>query len=578
MTDDEPTTDRRSVLGTAGGFTLAGALADALGAVPSARALDAERLSDDLAGLTGAPTPAPDADPDADRVFPQGVAAGDPTPSGAMLWTRVAPEAYAPGRKLTLQVVAESGFDRLGAIWSIETDGLPARDHAVKVDLDGHLDADRAYRYRFVFDGVAGPIGRFRTLPAPESSPDAVRLGVLTCQDYRNGYYGAYRHLAREDLDYLLHLGDFIYEWGGPSDHDGRAISLPSGRAIAWGLEDFRHLYKLTCADPHLQDALASAALIATWDDHEIVDDRFYDYEEGRPYAGPGAHPRNDDAAFMTQLFADGIRAWWEHMPVRVRYDPDADSLLDQLGLWRSFRFGDLLKLVVTDERLFRSRHDGDVTPQVSDAAVASPGAAALDHTILGAEQRGWFVDRVADDATTWTTWANEVLNMWLADEYGGEQYFDDSDAWDGYETERRLLMRALADRGVENFVALSGDLHTALAGYLQVEYGQRAPPDDRVGVELMTPAVSSQNLAEQSDLLDSPLVRQYVTATILRKNPHLEFFDSYNHGYAVAEFTPDACEFTVYAVDKNVPAAEAPRRRLAAFRVPEGTPELRSL
>jgi len=347
---------------------------------------------------------------------------------------------------------------------------------------------------------------------------------------------------------------------------------------MAWGLEDYRYLHRTYRSDRFFQQALARYAMIATWDDHEIVDDRYWDYEADRPRAGEGAHPRNDDAAFMRQLFADGIQAWWEYMPVRVPYDPDADSLQDRLRLWRSFRFGDLVDLVVTDERLFRSTPDRDPRIDLPESAVAAPGSVDLDHTMLGQTQREWFADAVTDEATTWTAWANEVLNMHLDATVDGEQQYDNGDAWDGYETERRLLMRYLDAEDVDNFVALTGDLHTALAGHMRVRYDGQTDPEGRVGVELMTPAVTSANLAELLAMRDVAVPVSLVERGILERNPHLEFFNSTHHGYAVVEFTPDACEYTAYAVDKTVDSAGASKEELAAFRVPEGEPRLERL
>lgn len=556
--DDSAGVDRRDLLQSLGAVSLGTLLAATLGdEVPGAHPI--ERVS-------GRPHEG-SADDEAAAVFPQGVSSGDPTTSGAICWTRIDPDAFSPSTPLSIELTAESGLQRFGGVYRVDTDGLADRDHTVSVDLDGRLDPGRGYAYRFVYGDVCGPVGRFRTLPAPDASPDRLRFGVLTCQDYLNGYYGAFSHVADEDLDWLLHLGDFIYEWAGESEYDGRDIELPSGHDKAWGLDDFRHLYKTYRSDPFLQEALASAALVATWDDHEIVNNRFWNYEEDCP--ATNYHPRGDDPEFMRQLFADGIRAWWEHMPVRVQYDPDADSVQEQVRLYRSFRFGDLLELVVTDERLFRSRPNGDDGGPVPDGALEAPGDVSLDHTMLGADQRAWFLDTVTNSDATWTAWGNEVLNMRLDTDFRGRPTYENADSWDGYETERRLVMQAIDDADVENFVALTGDLHTALAGYLKTSYG--GTDGSRVGVELMTPAVTSINLAEaiqERDVNVPPLLAERV---LQQNNSHLKFLDSSNHGYAVVEFTPDACDYTAYAVNKAVDSPNPSRRALARFRVPAG-------
>jgi alkaline phosphatase D len=553
---DDPDPDRRALL--AAGGSLAALLSGALSGRSRARSVPASRRS-------RAPTRTAAADR-TDAVFPQGVASGDPTPDGVVLWTRIAPDGFDGDAGLSVELAADAGFDD-PAVWDLATDEVgPERDHTAKVDLAGELSPGRTYHYRFVHRGVASPVGRCRTLPAPDASPDRVAFAVLTCQDYRNGYYPAYHHVARADVDYLLHLGDFIYEHGGPSPHDGRGIDLPSGAGQAMGLDDFRHLHRTYRSDRFLRQALASHPLIATWDDHEIVNNRYWDYEADRPAAGLGAHPRNDDPAFMRQLFADGIRAWWEYMPARVSYDPDAD-LREQIRLYRSFRFGDLLTLAVTDERLHRSSPTGGTQAGARYEATL-PGEREVEETILGARQRRWFLDTVTGASTTWVGWANEVLNADLQSDAGRISVFN-ADSWDGYEAERRLLMDAIGGE-VENFVALSGDLHTALAGFLRRSYDETAGRTDRVGVELMTPAVTSANLAETLELTDPAAIR-FVRRGIRRANPHLRFFNSHRHGYAVVEFAPDGCTYTAYGFDKSRDSSDVDRDVLKSIRVPAG-------
>jgi alkaline phosphatase D len=504
------------------------------------------------------------------QAFPQGVASGDPTPSGSVLWTRIAPDEYREGAPLSVQVARDDGFQYLAGVYDAGTTG-PDRDYTVKVDLDGHLDADRLYWYRFQHAGTVSPVGRLRTLPAPTKSPDSVSLAVCNCQDYRNGYYGAYRHVAGDDVDYVLHLGDFIYEHGGSSPYDGRDIELPSGSSIARGLDDYRHLHRTYRSDRALQAALAAHTLIATWDDHEIVNDRFYSYTDDRPYAGDGSHPRNDDEEFMRDLFAAGIRAWWEYTPARVRYDPDAE-LLDSLGLYRSFRFGDLLDLVVTDQRLFRSAPpESDLPTPLATSLASEPSGPDGSRTVLGTRQREWFRDEVRSSSATWTAWANEVIHMNLdVDLRGAEAY--SADSWAGYESERESVARDLA--AAENAVALTGDLHSYAAGHLKETYDDDAQ-SDRVGVEFVAPAISSANLREVLDLPDGPMARWLLRRAVREENPHVAFFDSHHWGYATVEFTAEDATYTAYAVDKSVPASEADRRQLAQFRVPAGATSL---
>ena len=555
---DDYRLDRRAVLSA----LATGSLATVLPENGLARASRVDRLPS--ATATNGPADASD-----DTVFTQGVASGDPTQSGVVLWTRIDPDVYRARTDVRVELSTDESFDDPRA-WTVPADRISAdTDFTVKVDLDGTLEPGQSYAYRFRYDGATSPVGRCRTLPAPDSSPDSLRLAMLTCQNYRNGYYGAYHHVAQESVDFLLHLGDFIYEHGGRSGLEGRDISLPSGETTAMGLDDYRHLYRTYRSDGFLQAALAQHSLIATWDDHEIVNNRFWSYAEERPYAGFEDHPRNDDAAFMTQLFADGIRAWWEYLPTRVRYDPDADSLRDQLELWRSVQFGDLVELLVTDERLYRSSPTGGTQAGVRlEASGGVPGD--FDETILGADQREWFLDRLRESGATWTAWANEVVAMDLQLDWDELSLFN-ADSWDGFKPERERIMATVRDAPVENFVALTGDLHTAVAGYLHRIYDDdRARPDERLGVEFVAPAISSNNLRELlgPDSRELTLLLERLTR---RQNPHVDFFDSHHWGYGVVEFTPDAVTYSIYAVDKSTDSADANRRLLRQFRCPTG-------
>jgi alkaline phosphatase D len=191
------------------------------------------------AGLGGADAADCAVDPDRTprETFPQSVASGGPTPEGVVLWTRLSPEACREDRPLAVEVATDRRFDDVVVRGVVPPGRIgPAYDHTVRVDLDGALAPDGRYAYRFVHDGAASPTGRCRTLPAPGVTPEAVRLAVVACQDYENGYYGAYDHVARADVDFLLHLGDLVYESAarlytglGSRRYPDRGVTLPSG-------------------------------------------------------------------------------------------------------------------------------------------------------------------------------------------------------------------------------------------------------------------------------------------------------------------------------------------------------------
>ncbi|WP_254547059.1 alkaline phosphatase D family protein [Halomarina pelagica] len=527
-------------------------------------------------------------------VFPLSVASGGPTPSGAILWSKLAADAYVEGEPAYVQVGTSRGFSDVVYEGRIEAEHVkPEHDHVVKVDLDGKLPTDRHLFYRFHYDGVTSQVGRCRTLPNPEATPDRVSLAVVTCQSYQDGYYPAYDYVADEDVDYLVHLGDQIYEYAGESEFEGRSVELPSGHDVAWGLEDFRHLWSTYRGDRFFQRALERHTFIPTWDDHEIVNNRYWDYENDRPWSKD--HPRNDDPEFMHRLFVEGIKAWWEYNPARVTYRADEENLLDRFHMWRSVRFGNLLELPVTDERLFRSMPPGGDAAGQRQWGIPpnAPERDDGDRTMLGFEQREWFLDALRETDATWKVWPNEVAVSPLLMSFGDDQQLARNyDAWDGYEHERDEILGQVTHFGIDNFLALTGDMHTSLVAYLMNGYEDAQnrtpvpPAEELAGVELMTPAISSDSGTSDfwgtdgtSVEADSPQpTNEEMTETILEENPHVEFFDAKYNGYSTLELTPEAATWTTYAVDDTVDRSGAARTVLRTYRIPEGRVELTEL
>ncbi|MFC7044363.1 alkaline phosphatase D family protein [Halobacteriaceae archaeon GCM10025711] len=506
-------------------------------------------------------------------VFPQSVGSGGPTPTGVVLWTRIAPAAYRATRPVAVTVAEDDAFESVVTRSRIPADEFgPEQDFTLRVDLDGELEPGSEYYYRFRYDGVVSRTGRCRTLPAPDASPDSVRLAVVVCQHYQNGYYGAFSHVAEEDVDFVLHLGDYVYDSAddryrepNPPTYDGRDVTLPSGNGVATTLDDFRELYRTYRSDEFLQAAHERHTFIRCWDDHAVTNNRYWDYEADAPVAPD--HPRGDDPAFVRQLTADGIQAWWEYTPARADYDPDADHLHDAFRLWHRLDFGDLVTLLLTDERLFRSP-----PPNAGDASRLLPARPFDDPsaTMLGDDQREWFLDAVRADDARWTAWANEVLSMPFRFGVGPASFPPNPDAWDGYTHERDRVFGALST--AENAVTLTGDMHTTIAGY------QELPDGSRAGVEFMTPSVTSVNIAEAVGVESGLLGRltQPVLSWVARAmNRQFTYFDSHHWGYSVAEFTPDALTVTTYSVDKATNAADADREPMVRFRVPAGSTEM---
>lgn len=585
MSEEPPTADpsapsRREFIRKTGTVSLVGGIAVGLADRDLARPVSARPVD-----ATDDHVPGEDGRGTRDGVFPHSVASGGPTETGVILWTRISPDEYAQGVALLVDVAADSAFRDVVFRGSVSSSAIrPAHDYTVKVDLDGELSPDTVYHYRFRYRGTTSCTGRCRTLPGPNADVGSLRLAVVTCQDYQNGYYGALHHVAEEDVDFLVHLGDFIYEsangqWKGEYSPDlpDRDITLPSGKGIAHSLADFRHLHRTYRSGQFLQEALESHTLLVGWDDHEVANNWYWDYEAGAPRAPH--HPKGADPGFMADLTADGIQAWWEYLPARVDYDPDAAHLHDQFRLYRTLEFGDLATLTFTDERLFRNGPPCEEAVEPRRRPTC-PEAENPDRTMLGAAQRDWFVDEITSSTATWTLWGNEVMFVPLKAGEGEATIPYRREAWGGFEHERNAIATRIRDAGVDNFVALTGDLHAYLAGYMQVSYenpsedpstNPLADPANRVGVELMTPAITSINLTDQFPGDPQPGQDEATETAVQSENRHLDLFDPYKWGYSVVEFTDDACTYRAYSVDRLDDSPDAEKEPVAIRRVPEG-------
>lgn len=508
-------------------------------------------------------------------VFPQSVASGDPAPDGIVLWTRVqAPRGGIVASRAGWQIAADAAFA------DVRVEGLavvdPARDFTLRFFVESSaLAPATTYHYRFVADGVASRTGRFRTLPAPGASLASLRLGVAVCQEYNQGYYVAWRHLATEALDAVVFLGDYIYEYAGATDRPfvRDRGPLPSGGATPQSLADYRQIYKVTRSDPDLQAAHENFAWIQLWDDHEFYNDCHGDQH-------PDNLPAGDTAATPFPMLRQAAnQAWAEYSPSRVGFDATADWQAS-VQLYRSFVFGDLAKLVATDERLYR---DGPPCGDAEAERYATLGCAnrtAQGRSMLGTTQASWFLDEITGSTARWKLWANEVMLMQLK---VGPIFFD-LDQWDGYAAERAALLGAIGRAGVKNFVALTGDLHTFLAGDIKTDFDSLFSAS--VGVELMVGSISSSNFADQIAAAtyasgSTPARIMGVPYDVLQplirlNNPHLRYFNSATHGYMVVAMTRDALTCTFKAVRSVTDPDAGLIDPLAVFEVADGKPTVR--
>lgn len=454
--------------------------------------------------------------------FPQSVASGDVGVDSVVVWTRT--KEPTP---VVCEVSDSSDFSNL--VFQEVFSTSPENDNTLKVKIP-NLQAGKRYYYRFVKDDISSPVGTFRTI---EKNPERIRFAFVSCQDYSNGFYSAWYHLAQEDIDFVVHLGDYIYETiSAPTFQYAqlREIKLSSGRTVALVKQDYRELYRVYKSDPYLQMAHEKFPFYIIWDDHEFANDSAYTLapDNGRDFYG------TDE---QVQRRLDASWAWFEYMPVDVFFDPKAQKPEEQIKIYRRFDFGNLARLILTDERLYRSPH------ACGEGAFGQKYIAYCDEiyktTMLGEEQLSWFLGelkKAQDEGVIWKIHGNEVCMSQMAVSKDKEKLsFLTLDQWDGYAGERQKIFNHIIQNNIKNYFVITGDLHTFVTGEL---YRDFFALKDRVGVEFTVTSITSSNLGSLLRVDEKTL--ENIENALVKINPNLKFFNSHYHGYAVCELTPE--------------------------------------
>ena len=516
-----------------------------------------------LAVATRADVPAAAAAPAraARRPFRHGVASGDPLPDAVLIW-RVTPTAASrpgsgrgPRVDVAWEVATDPGFRRVVRHGTFHTG--PSRDHTVKVDVTGLEPATR-YHYRFRYDGSASPVGRTRTAPAADATPDHLRFGVVSCANLQAGWFAAYRGLAaRDDLHAVLHLGDYLYEYGpgqygyGIDDVDIRP-HRPAHEMVA--LADYRQRHAQYKQDPDLQALHAKYPWIITWDDHEVTNDAYRD-------GGENHNPDLGEGDFH-QRRARAHRAYDEWMPVRM--DGTA-RLRDGDRLFRRLRFGRLAEISMLDLRSYRDEQVASPLPQpvpVPDAGVSDP-----DRTITGRQQLDWLKQSLSRGRAQWKIIGNPVMIAPV--DFGGlpDDLVDpvndvtgllprdgipyNVDQWDGYTDDRREVFAHIRDHQVSDALFVTGDIHSGWACELPYDASTYVDPvavGDSAGVEFVCSSVTSNNL---KDITGTPprTTSLAVEQAILANNRHIKYLDFDSHGFSVLDVTPVRAQMDWYVI-----------------------------
>ncbi|MDM0109367.1 alkaline phosphatase D family protein [Variovorax sp. J22R24] len=482
----------------------------------------------------GAGSPPPESTP----TFAQGVGSGDPLSDRVILWTRVT--VASPGAlNLTWEVASDANFGAIVARGSIGSG--PEQDYTVKVDASG-LQPASVYFYRFFLGSEASPVGRTKTLPVGNVSQ--LRLGVVSCSNFPAGYFNVCADLGkRTDIDVVLHLGDYIYEYGELGYASQLAIAIdresqPSREILS--LDDYRQRHRQNRSDPDLIALHAKLPVIAVWDDHDIANNAWSGGAENHDPASEGSFAARSAAA--TQAF----REW---LPVRM---PDAAN---PRKIYRSFDFGTLASLHMLDTRLIG--RDEQVT---LDTYLAG-GASAPSRQLLGAEQSAWLSTRLSTSPATWQLLGSQVLMarmeipLSVASAFNAQTLGDfvlaqstpealrndeqrallaqrrvpyNLDAWDGYPAARESVLAAARSMG-KSLVSLAGDTHNAWASNLTDDSGQR------VGVEFATASISSPGFERVLPLIGNTVLSDAFPKMV----KDLRYAETSQRGYLVLTLTP---------------------------------------
>ncbi|MGP4002828.1 alkaline phosphatase D family protein [Streptomyces sp. 8N706] len=497
--------------------------------------------------------------------FLHGVASGDPLPDGVLLWTRVTPAPDAvpgsgkgPDVAVGWQVAEDQAFSTVVATGT--TTAKASSDHTVKADVRG-LRPATVYFFRFTVDGVRSPVGRTRTTAAHDDTAHAPRFGVVSCANWEAGWFSPYRHLAaRRDLDAVLHLGDYIYEYGAgqyPAQKDVVRPHSPEHEITT--LADYRGRHGTYKTDPDLQSLHSTHPVVAIWDDHEFANDT---WSGGAQNHTPGSEGE------WAQRVAAAKQAYFEWMPVRTSTAGTT---------YRRLRFGKLADLHLLDLRSFRSQQ----------STIGNGGVDDPDRTITGRAQLDWLKAGLASSDASWKLVGTSVMISPVA--FGSlpahllgplaellglpkEGLAVNVDQWDGYTDDRRELLAHLREQSIANTVFLTGDIHMAWANDVPVK-AATYPLSASAATEFVVTSVTSDNFDDLLQVAPHTLSLGAVTA-IKAANRHVKWVDMDSHGYGVLDVTAERTQMDYYVVsDRTDRGATAAWTR--SYRTRSGTQKI---
>ena len=477
--------------------------------------------------------------------FGLGVASGDPLPHGIVLWTRLAPAIFEPDGGMPATRVP------LG--WRVATDesmrqvvrrgsvlALPELAHSAHVEVYG-LEPGRDYYYQFDYRDDLSPVGRTRTAPAARVPVSSLAFAFASCQSWDGGYYSAYRRMAEEDLDFVVHLGDYIYEYGIDANGGFRNVPVPEQfRPNCTTLDRCRLQHALYKSDEDLQRAHRLFPWMIVWDDHEVEND----------YAGitPAYGEVNPE---FTARRALAYQAFYEHIPLRVA----SLAGFANFRIYRRVTWGDLAELSLLDTRQYRTNQPCGDGEFIRCEASLDPAV-----TMLGEKQERWLAHGLSSSSSRWNVIAQQVLMAQL-DHNRGDPRIYWHDAWDGYPLARQRIIDGLVRRGIRNPVVITGDWHSTFVSDIKLDFSD--PGSRTVATEFAGTSISSNG--------DGPVYGPYY-GPMIPANPHIKFFDGDRRGYVRCRLDHERWHTDLRMVS-TVSRPEAPVETLASFVVEDGRP-----
>ncbi len=474
-------------------------------------------------------------------VFAHGVASGDPLADAVIIWTRVTPPRTVAAGMVPVRwrVTTDEANPKVVKSGTFATSA--GRDFTVKVDVTG-LEPGRVYFYDFEAAGQKSPTGRTKTLAA---APAKAMLAAVSCANFEGGYFNVYSALAaRTDLDAILHLGDYIYEFQAGYYGDPRLRRVPDPLHEAVSLQDYRRRYAAYRRDPDLQDVHRAHPFICVWDDHELADNAWS--------GGALGHDQRRGEGNWGVRRAAAARAYREWLPVR-------DVPGDLFRLYRSFRLGHLATITMLDTRSARSR-------QVEPTDVA--GLTAANRRMLGITQEQWLYETVRAGVRAGSAWSIIGQQVMFSPFAPPGRFVQFPDSWDGYQAERGRIREFFGS--TKNVILVGGDMHSSWAFEVPPNPWSGYRVDSGAGsqaVEFIVPAVSSAGFFTEAQT-------RTLVPGIVASLPHLKYLEGSSRGYLLLDLTMERVQASFYHAPDVT--RRSPTMLLAAsFTVAAGTSHL---